>query len=347
MAGYIGSKSSVTQVDGYNRTEADGRYVNASGDTMTGDLIVATKVGIGTGTPRNVIHAHDADNGGIRFSNTATGSGASDGFYVGNVFGSTDALLQNYEAGAIRFNTSATEGMRIDPSGNVLMGTTTSIQKLSMQRNTSIGWVNATDNGSDQIIYADSASNLNFYTNGSQQARIDSAGKVLVGTTSNLNSARLFVKGTGDACGFQVGSTSANQAAAVFYDGSGDYCGQIQLSPSSNTVGYLSSSDYRLKQDWQPIVGASDRVLSLNPVNFAWKADGTRVDGFLAHEAQAVVPESVSGSKDEVDENGNPVYQGIDQSKLVPLLTAALQEALGRIETLEADVAALKGATNV
>jgi hypothetical protein len=68
------------------------------------------------------------------------------------------------------------------------------------------------------------------------------------------------------------------------------------------------------------------------------------MDGFLAHEAQAVVPEAVTGEKDAVDDDGNPVYQGIDQSKLVPLLTAALQEAIGRIETLEAEVAALKGA---
>jgi hypothetical protein len=59
-------------------------------------------------------------------------------------------------------------------------------------------------------------------------------------------------------------------------------------------------------------------------------------EGFIAHEAQAVVPESVTGTKDEVDVNGKPIYQGIDQSKLVPLLTAALQEAIAKIETLEA-----------
>jgi hypothetical protein len=70
----------------------------------------------------------------------------------------------------------------------------------------------------------------------------------------------------------------------------------------------------------------------------------TTVDGFLAHEAQAIVPECVTGAKDAVDADGNPVYQGIDQSKLVPLLTAALQEAIAKIETLEAEVAALKGA---
>ena len=62
----------------------------------------------------------------------------------------------------------------------------------------------------------------------------------------------------------------------------------------------------------------------------------------MAHEAQEIVPECVTGIKDAVDDDGNPVYQGIDQSKLVPLLTAALQEAIGRIETLEAEVTALK-----
>jgi hypothetical protein len=86
------------------------------------------------------------------------------------------------------------------------------------------------------------------------------------------------------------------------------------------------------------MVGASDRLMALKPVNFAWKADGSRVDGFLAHEAQEVVPEAVTGEKDAVDKDGKPQYQGIDQSKIVPLLTAALQEALKRIEALEAQI---------
>jgi hypothetical protein len=81
--------------------------------------------------------------------------------------------------------------------------------------------------------------------------------------------------------------------------------------------------------------GASERLMDLKPVNFAWKVDGSRVDGFLAHEAQAVVPEAVTGEKDAVDADGNPKYQGIDQSKLVPLLTAALQEALTEIVSLK------------
>jgi len=108
------------------------------------------------------------------------------------------------------------------------------------------------------------------------------------------------------------------------------------ISVTSTATAYNTFSDYRLKENVQPV---SDPVLRLNqlkPVNFAWKADGTRVDGFLAHEVQAVIPEAITGTKDEVDENGSPVYQGIDQAKLVPLLTAALQDAIRRIEALEA-----------
>ena len=87
-----------------------------------------------------------------------------------------------------------------------------------------------------------------------------------------------------------------------------------------------------------------DRLKQLQPkrFNFILNPD-TTVDGFLAHEVQSVVPEAISGTKDEVDSDNNPVYQGIDQSKLVPLLTAALQEAITKIETLETKVAALEG----
>jgi hypothetical protein len=108
------------------------------------------------------------------------------------------------------------------------------------------------------------------------------------------------------------------------------------ISTSGGATAYNTSSDYRLKENVVLLTGAADR-LKLIPVHrFNFIADPSKtVDGFLAHEAQAVVPECVTGTKDEVDDEGNPVYQGIDQSKLVPLLTAALQEALAKIETLE------------
>jgi nitrogen regulatory protein PII-like uncharacterized protein len=93
------------------------------------------------------------------------------------------------------------------------------------------------------------------------------------------------------------------------------------------------------------MTGAITRVKALAPKRFNFIADAdTTVDGFLAHEAQAVVPEAVTGTHNEVDEDGNAVMQGIDQSKLVPLLTGALQEAIAKIEDLETRLAALEGA---
>ena len=87
------------------------------------------------------------------------------------------------------------------------------------------------------------------------------------------------------------------------------------------------------------LTGAISRVKSLNPRRFNFISDPDQtVDGFIAHEAQSVVPEAVTGIHREVDEDGNPVMQCIYQSKLVPLLTAALQEAISNIETLQQQV---------
>jgi hypothetical protein len=107
------------------------------------------------------------------------------------------------------------------------------------------------------------------------------------------------------------------------------------ISVTTTSTSFNTSSDYRLKTDVQTMTGATDRLKQLNPVNFEWISDGTRVDGFLAHEAQAVVPEAVTGTKDAVDDEGNPDYQGIDQSKLVPLLVATIKELEARITALE------------
>jgi hypothetical protein len=106
---------------------------------------------------------------------------------------------------------------------------------------------------------------------------------------------------------------------------------------------YNTSSDYRLKENVTAVSDGITRLQQLKPSRFNFIADPAKtVDGFIAHEVQAVVPEAITGEKDAVDDDGNPEYQGIDQSKLVPLLTAALQEAIGEIESLKARVAALE-----
>ena len=115
---------------------------------------------------------------------------------------------------------------------------------------------------------------------------------------------------------------------------SGTAVGNIAVTTSATS--YNTSSDYRLKESLQDIEDADEKVLSLKPINFKWKVSDERVDGFLAHEVQAVVPEAVTGEKDGEE------MQSIDQSKLVPLLTAALQDALKSIKSLEERVTALE-----
>lgn len=146
---------------------------------------------------------------------------------------------------------------------------------------------------------------------------------------------------TANTTSFNHTSTGAVQSMRS----AGAQVGSITVTGSATS--YNTSSDYRLKEDWQSIENASGRLLSLRPVNFKWKSSEDRADGFLAHELQEVIPEAVTGEKDEVeliistDEEGNeietesPKHQAIDQSKIVPLLTAALQDALKRIEALE------------
>ena len=186
-----------------------------------------------------------------------------------------------------------------------------------------------------------------------ERCRIDAPGNLLLGRTSSSGS-RFQATAATEVAVFQNTSGTGN---VRFHNSGGSTIGYIQWSGSSTS--YNTSSDYRLKTDAQPMTSATDRVLALNPVNFEWIADGTRVDGFLAHEAQAVVPECVTGTKDAMrdeeyevtpavlDVGGNetkpavmgtrsvPDMQGIDQSKMVPLLVAALQEALARITALE------------
>jgi hypothetical protein len=166
-------------------------------------------------------------------------------------------------------------------------------------------------------------------------------GLILVGRSSSVSAnATLGIDTASGVAGIvsETGPTSAIDHIR-FYNGNGNV-GNITTNGSATAYG--TSSDYRLKENITAIADGITRLQQLKPSRFNFIADpDTTVDGFIAHEAQVAVPECVIGKKDAVDEDGNPVYQGIDQSKLVPLLTAALQEAIAKIETLEAANAAL------
>ena len=117
------------------------------------------------------------------------------------------------------------------------------------------------------------------------------------------------------------------------------------VTTNGSSITYNTSSDYRLKENVTNISDGITRIKQLAPKRFNWISDETNTlqDGFLAHEVSSIVPEAITGEKDApIDEEGKG-YQQIDHSKLVPLLTGALQEAIAKIETLETKVAALEG----
>ena len=173
-----------------------------------------------------------------------------------------------------------------------------------------------------------------------ERMRIRNNGEILFG---GITSVATFNQGVGfgdlstTTSFMRIGhnNTGASYTYIGFGFNAGDI-GSITQNSAGTAVAYNTTSDYRLKENVTPVPNGITRLLQLKPSRFNFKADPDHtVDGFIAHEAQAVVPECVTGEKDAVDVDGNPVMQGIDQSKLVPLLTAALQEAIAKIEALE------------
>ena len=173
-------------------------------------------------------------------------------------------------------------------------------------------------------------------------------GKVGIGTTSP--GSKLDIVGATDTSGvtsslLRVRTTAnpnAPEKVVGFYVNTNTERGFISVNQYQTA--YSTSSDYRLKENIVPIPNGIERLKELKPCrfNFIQGDPNYVVDGFIAHEAAEVIPEAVTGEKDAVDEDNNPSYQGIDQSKIVPLLTSALQEAISKIEQLEARIQTLE-----
>jgi hypothetical protein len=192
------------------------------------------------------------------------------------------------------------------------------------------------------------ASEVMSFRTGNNTTHMYLTGYGTVGINKASPTAQLHVKSpnmanTRDALRCQNGTNNTGGYFIRFTNSSDSVCGYVEQTGTA-AVAYRTSSDHRLKENVVTMTGAIDRVKQLLPKRFNFIDDGTDtvVDGFLAHEAQTVVPEAVGGTHNEVDEDGNPVYQGIDQAKLVPLLTGALKEAIEKIESLEARITALE-----
>jgi len=293
------------------------------------------------------------------------------------------------------------ERLRVDTSGNVGIGETSPLGTLHI-RTSDAGITSVNGNADDLIVENNGNCGISIASSTSGEGNLNfiDSGDTNIGRIQYLHNNNIMIFRTNDAERMRltgnalvigadaitdnnnnkrgisfiddnVGARTITRSATVntggvtlfdFINGNG-YVGSIVVGGSSTS--FNTSSDYRMKENVVDMAGAIDRVKQLSPRRFNFIADATTtLDGFLAHEAATVVPESVTGAKDAVevwqdgedlpdgvsvgdnklDEDGNtiPLMQSIDQAKLVPLLTAALQEAIAKIEDLETEMTALK-----
>ena len=195
----------------------------------------------------------------------------------------------------------------------------------------------ADDTNVGQIDYDHDEDAMKFTVDATEEMII-SNGNILIGTTALPNGTSSYGSAFDDASHDRkilrlATSNPVSSNLAQFYNPNGQVG---SISTSSSTTSYNTSSDYRLKENVVADWDATTRLKQLNPVRFNFiSTPDTTVDGFLAHEVQSIVPEAITGTHNEVDDDGNPVYQGIDQSKLVPLLVKTIQELEARIAALE------------
>jgi hypothetical protein len=305
-----------------------------------------------------------------------TNSGTTTANIQNSYYATSASASLSIKSGYTTFHTgtSGSERMRIDSSGRLLLNTTVegytdyaddfTISNTSGRSGmtirsgaTSQGSIFFSDSNANSgagayagyVTYIHSSDSLQLGTSGAERMRIDASGQVGIGISSIPSGAQLYV------------DTGVNSHAAVFRCDTGGYACAIfdnqassgtrnftsfridnsivgSITSTGSTTAYNTSSDHRLKENVVELTGATARLKQLEPKRFNFIADAdTTVDGFLAHEVQSVVPEAITGTHNEVDADGNPVYQGIDQSKLVPLLVATIKELEARITALEGE----------
>jgi len=284
-------------------------------------------IGIGTTTPGAVVDVHNALS--VPILNT----------YRNDIVGS-GVFFQKSRSATVGTNTIVQNG---DVLGNIYFNGAngTGYSEAALIRGAVDGTPGATN---------DMPGRLQFYTtpDGSgtliERMRITAGGFLFVNTTTNFSADKLCLAfgAAENGLGIRDNNDTSGTTFAVFRNSTNGVCGSVTRVTTTNAVNYNTSSDHRLKENVAPIADGLQRALLLNPVSFDWVDSSESSEGFIAHEVAEVFPQAVSGMKDDVDENGQPKYQGVDYGKITPILAAAIKELSAKIEALEARIVALE-----
>jgi hypothetical protein len=339
----------VNEVQNYNgssltltaSTVSTSAQLNTGGNiSVTGSLNVSddstTRSNLGLGSIATQASDNIAVTGGTATLGALTVSGSDSGDLV--------RITQTGSGNALVVEDSAnpdSSPLVVDASGNVGIGTSSPSTKLDVNGPTRIRASAAPTWDTNTRFWSESGFGTRYDgyqhrfdvgNSRSEAMRIDTSGTVKILNASNVNLLELHNSaGTSGFFNLVAFRNNANSA---------DVGSIVRVNDASTN--YNTSSDYRLKENINQITDGITRVKELNPSRFNFIVDpDITVDGFIAHEVSNIVPEAISGEKDAVDEEGNIAPQGIDQSKLVPLLTAALQESIALIESQQSQIEAL------
>ena len=316
-------------------------------DDSADDLIIGKGSAVGT-TPAIVIDENLKV--GINFATPtaklslpaqASGDSGIARFAIESAVDSNDFTIAQYEDGTGTY-TQIGQNISLNSGGNVAV--------LDSAHKTAGITFDGRSNGS--LMFQTGAANAN-----AERMRLTSAGDLYfaqtsgsvadVGTILQANGRNFFMASTTSEAIMHTYNNTSNSGAKyiISFRQNNTEVGSIEVGSSSTAL--VGSSDYRLKENVEYNWDATTRLKQLKPCRFNWIADDTNtlIEGFLAHEVTSIVPEAVRGEKDavytaeeeanELGTEGAPKLQGIDQSKLIPLLVKTIQELEARIKTLE------------
>ena len=362
------AQSGITSLGTITTFRSTGIDDNADALAITIDS--SEQVGIGTASPSAQLHIVGSDTSDqviientdagtssapdlVLYRNTASPAGGDDLGRIEFRGRSSTGALTNY-AYMYAISNDPTNGSE---DGQLFLG----------------GLINGADRSwlslkGDEVVVNDSSNDMDFRVESNNETHSlfvqGSSGRVMINTSTNTSpQPALEVKSHGStlpAIVAQGGTSTSSGSILIFRNGSGSEVGGVSMSNlnAGSSVSFNTSSDYRLKENVSYDFDATTRLKQLKPARFNFIADAnTTVDGFIAHEVSDIVPEAITKEKNAIqvwlqgeelpegvsvgdnklDADGNtiPDYQGIDQSKLVPLLVKTIQELEARITALE------------